>query len=111
MNSSTSQAIPMEDPSLGHLLYGLMTGFPLLLLPVFLSLTINLSQRQNDVGELIATHLKWQKHSIAGLMVMLVLAYVLPQFWLSIVLATTAFTWFTLRIVKGWLSLADGRLI
>ncbi len=111
MTTSTSQAMPMQDSSLAHLLYGLMTGFPLLLLPVLLSLLINLSQKRQQLNELVGSHLKWQRFSIIGLLMMLAIAYAIPAFWPSVSLGLAALVWFVLRLVKGWLSLADGRII
>lgn len=109
MTTSTSQALPIQDSSLAHLLYGLMTGFPLLLVPVLLSLSINLAQGREQMNELLATHLNWQRFSIIGLLAMLTIAYFIPPFWPSISLGIAALVWFSLRLVKGWLSLVDGR--
>ena len=96
MTTTTTYAAKIEDRSLGHLLYALMSGFPLLLLPVLLSLFINLSQRHSQGNAVLASHLRWQRHSNMIFLGLLILGYCLP------------ITWFCHRIIKGWLSLLDG---
>ncbi|AAN54430.1 hypothetical protein HRJ35_08930 [Shewanella oneidensis MR-1] len=108
MTTTTTYAAKIEDRSLGHLLYALMSGFPLLLLPVLLSLFINLSQRHTQGNALLASHLRWQRYSTIMFLTLLVLGYCLPITWLSLSIYLFGIIWFCHRIIKGWLSLLDG---
>lgn len=108
MTTTTTYAAKIEDRSLGHLLYALMSGFPLLLLPVLLSLFINLSQRQTLNNGLLASHLRWQRHSNIIFIGLLALGYWVPVTWLSLSIYLFGIIWFCHRILKGWLSLLDG---
>ncbi|SUI63405.1 Predicted membrane protein [Shewanella putrefaciens] len=108
MTTTTTYAAKIEDRSLGHLLYALMSGFPLLLLPVLLSLFINLSQRQSHGNALLVSHLRWQRHSNLIFIGLLVLGYWLPITWLSLSIYLFGIIWFCHRIIKGWLGLIDG---
>ena len=111
MTQTSTQTLAIEDRSLGHLLYGVMSGFPLLLMPVLLGLIINLSQRQAAFSPLMASHLKWQRHAMYGFLTLLLVGYLLPHLWLSTGTMIVAILWFCHRIVKGWLSLIDGRMV
>ncbi|MDR6963245.1 hypothetical protein [Shewanella putrefaciens] len=108
MTTTTTYAAKIEDRSLGHLLYALMSGFPLLLLPVLLSLFINLSQRQSHGNALLVSHLRWQRHSNLIFIGLLVLGYWVPITWLSLSIYLFGIIWFCNRIIKGWLGLIDG---
>ncbi|NMH64769.1 hypothetical protein [Shewanella salipaludis] len=108
MTSTTGYDAQLEDRSLGYLLYGLMSGFPLLLIPVLLSLLINLTQKQEELSPLLASHLRWQRQANMGLFLLLALGYWLPQLWLSLLVYLMALGWFCYRLLKGWLSLLDG---
>lgn len=108
MTTTTTYAAKIEDRSLGHLLYALMSGFPLLLLPVLLSLFINLSQRHTQGNVLLASHLRWQRQSNMIFLGLLILGYCLPIIWLSLSIYLFGIIWFCHRIIKGWLSLLDG---
>ncbi|BDA61549.1 hypothetical protein [Shewanella xiamenensis] len=108
MTTTTTYAAKIEDRSLGHLLYALMSGFPLLLLPVLLSLFINLSQRHFQGNAVLASHLRWQRHSNMIFLGLLILGYCLPITWLSLSIYLFGIIWFCHRIIKGWLSLLDG---
>lgn len=108
MTTTTTYAAKIEDRSLGHLLYALMSGFPLLLLPVLLSLFINVSQRHTLNNELLASHLRWQRHSNIIFIGLLVLGYWVPVTWLSLSIYLFGIIWFCHRILKGWLTLLDG---
>lgn len=111
MTQTSTQSLALEDRTLGHLMYGLMASFPLLLMPVMLGLLINLSQKQTATSLLIASHLRWQRHAILGFLGCLCIGYMLPQVWLSVTLYLLACGWFCHRIIKGWLSLLDGRVV
>lgn len=112
MASSThSEALPLEDKSLAHMLYGLMACFPILLLPAVLSLLINLNQRSNTLSSVLASHLKWQRWSTITMLLIVAVGYLSSQFWLSVSLYILAAVWFSGRIVKGWLSLIEGQSI
>lgn len=108
MTTTTTYAAKIEDRNLGHLLYALMSGFPLLLLPVLLSLFINLSQRQSHGNALLVSHLRWQRHSNLIFIGLLVLGYWVPITWLSLSIYLFGIIWFCHRIIKGWLGLIDG---
>ncbi len=108
MTTTTTYAAKIEDRSLGHLLYALMSCFPLLLLPVLLSLFINLSQRHSQGNAVLASHLRWQRHSNMIFLGLLILGYCLPITWLSLSIYLFGIIWFCHRIIKGWLSLLDG---
>ena len=108
MTTTTTYAAKIEDRSLGHLLYALMSGFPLLLLPVLLSLFINLSQRHSQGNAVLASHLRWQRHSNMIFLGLLILGYCLPITWLSLSIYLFGIILFCHRIIKGWLSLLDG---
>ncbi|MGL5047050.1 MAG: hypothetical protein ACRC6S_05695 [Shewanella sp.] len=108
MTMTTTYAAKVEDRTLGHLLYALMSGFPLLLFPVLLSLFINVSQRQFHGSPLLASHLRWQRHSNFAFLGLLVLGYCVSLTWLSLSIYLFGIIWFCHRIIKGWLSLVDG---
>ncbi|MCH1928723.1 hypothetical protein [Shewanella acanthi] len=108
MTTTTTYAAKVEDRSLGHLLYALMSGFPLLLVPLLLSLFINLSQRQTSANTLLNSHLRWQRYSNIIFLSLLVLGYLVPTLWLSLSIYLFGIIWFCHRIIKGWLSLIDG---
>lgn len=100
-----------EDTSLGHFLYGLLAGFPLLLLPSLFSLLINMTQREASMGEVLKSHLAWQRHSMFGLLAVLLLGYSLNATWASMALYLLGALWFSTRVIKGWLSLLEGQSI
>ena len=106
----SSQAL-QEDTSLGHLLYGLLAAFPLLLLPSLLSLLINMLQRETGMGTVLKSHLAWQRHSMFGLLAILLLGYSLTSTWAGLTLYLLSALWFSGRIFKGWLSLLEGKPI
>ncbi|MDF0533719.1 hypothetical protein KDN34_11840 [Shewanella yunxiaonensis] len=108
MTGAHSQLILAEDRSLGHFLYGLMCAFPLFLVPVVLSLLINFSQRQVAPASLMGSHLRWQRHSIFGLLMLMLLGYWVSALWLSLSFFALGMIWFSYRIFKGWLNLTDG---
>ncbi|ABE56027.1 conserved hypothetical protein [Shewanella denitrificans OS217] len=108
MSASNADVYLTEDVTLAHFLYGLMSAFPLFFMPVMLSFWLNVSQKQVPQASLLAAHLNWQRHSIIGVLPLLVLGYVAPQLWMSLVCYTVAISWFCYRIFKGWLSLHDG---
>ncbi|MGL5393569.1 MAG: hypothetical protein ACRDA8_19695 [Shewanella sp.] len=108
MTTTTTYGAKVEDRSLGHILYGLMSGFPLLLLPMLLSLFINLSQRPSANNPLLQSHLRWQRHSNIIFIGLLVLGYCVPLIWLGLSIYLFGILWFCHRIIKGWLSLVDG---
>ncbi|MGL4447734.1 hypothetical protein [Shewanella sp.] len=108
MTTSTTYGTKIEDRSLGHILYGLMSGFPLLLLPMLLSLFINLSQRPAAHHRLLQSHLRWQRHSNLIFIGLLLLGYVVPLIWLASSIYLLGSLWFCHRVIKGWLSLLDG---
>ncbi|MDR8524757.1 hypothetical protein [Shewanella fidelis] len=103
-----SQPLALEDKSLAHLLYGLMACFPLFLIPVALSLFINLYQPPNHSSRFIVQHLRWQRWSIIGFFLVLSAGYLVNIPWLSTTLYLAASLWFIGRIFKGWLSLIEG---
>jgi uncharacterized membrane protein len=111
MTTTTTYAAKIEDRSLGHLLYALMLGFPLLLLPVLLSLFINLFQRQSHGNPLLTAHLRWQRHSNVIFIGILILGYSVPVTGFSLSIYLFGIIWFCHRIIKGWLSLVDGLAI
>ncbi|MCL1123076.1 hypothetical protein [Shewanella surugensis] len=100
-----------EDTSLGHFLYGLLAAFPLLLLPSLFSLLINMLQREAGMGDVLKSHLGWQRRSMFGLLAVLLLGYSLTVTWASMTLYLLGTVWFTARLFKGWLSLLEGRSI
>ncbi|WOT04319.1 hypothetical protein [Shewanella youngdeokensis] len=106
-----SNALPLEDKSLAHMLYGLMACFPIILLPAILSLFINLHQRQNALSTMLNSHLRWQRWSILGMLLTMLVGYLTYQPWLSAALYIAGAIWFSGRIFKGWLSLIEGRCI
>lgn len=106
-----SQSLALEDKSLAHLLYALMACFPIMLLPAALSLFINLYQPQQHPNSLLATHFRWQRWSIMGMLLLMATGYLATQVWLSATLYIVAAVWFSGRIIKGWLSLIEGRII
>ncbi|MBV7314211.1 hypothetical protein [Shewanella sp. NIFS-20-20] len=106
--SSTENVMP-EDVSLGHVLYGLQSAFALFLLPVLVSLLINLVQRPQ--GALLNSHLRYQRHSVLGLVFLLTLGYFAGQGWVGLLCYAAALAWFCLRIIRGWLSLLDGNTV
>ncbi|QSX34728.1 hypothetical protein JYB87_05685 [Shewanella avicenniae] len=108
MTGTPSHAIHAEDRSIGHFLYALMCAFPLFLLPVVLSLAINLNQKQFTAVSLMGRHLRWQRHSILGLLALCALGYWSNIGWLSLTFFALGVIWFSYRVFKGWLSLADG---
>lgn len=109
--SNLSSEPLQEDTSLGHFLYGLLAAFPLLLLPSLLSLLINMLQREANLGEVLKSHLGWQRRSMFGLLAVLLLGYSLEAVWASMTLYLLGTLWFTARLFKGWLSLLEGRTI
>lgn len=104
-----SQSLALEDRSLAHLLYGLMACFPLFLVPAGLSLLINIYQPQQDPNSTMAVHLRWQRWSIMGLFTVFLVGYLASQQWLSTTLYVAGAVWFSGRVLKGWLSLIEGR--
>lgn len=108
MTTTTSYAAKIEDRSLGHLLYALMSGFPLLLLPSLFGLFINLSQRPTQANPLLESHLRWQRQSTLIFLGLLLLGYCLPTAWLSLSIYLFGIIWFCSRIIKGWINLCDG---
>jgi len=96
-----------EDRSLLHLNYGLMSAFPLLL-PLLLGLALNLSLTKGYSGPLGRSHLRWQRHSMLGLVLLFPLSYNLPHGGAALVLMSLTLMWFVMRILKGWVSLIDG---
>ncbi|WP_144210140.1 hypothetical protein [Shewanella donghaensis] len=104
---TNTEVYTAEDLSLGHFLYALMSAFPLFFLPVFFSLLINLTQTHNSSASLLASHLRWQRNSITGLMPLLIIGYCVPQLWLSVPILAFALIWFSYRVFKGWLGLND----
>ncbi|MCF1439809.1 MAG: hypothetical protein LPD71_14030, partial [Shewanella sp.] len=84
----------------------LMSAFALAGLPVILALVINLSQ--HPVGNLLGSHIRWQRLSIMGFLGAGILAWLLPQAWLAMTVVTLTVLWFANRIIKGWLRLVDG---
>jgi uncharacterized membrane protein len=111
MTQTSTQPLAIEDRTLGHLLYGLMTGFPLFLMPLVLGLLINLSQKQTATSQLMASHLRWQRHAMLVFLGLIAVGFSLPHFWLGMTLYLLTGIWFCHRILKGWLSLIDGRLV
>lgn len=108
MISTTSHRLTIDDPSLAHLLYALMTAFPLFFLPTLLGLIINLGQKSSSAGVLVSSHLRWQRRSTIGFMVLGGVGFSLSQIWLSAIIYLIATLWFCHRILKGWLNLTDG---
>ena len=96
MPSNTLPIQQVEDNSLGHFLYGLMSAFPLFFVPVLLSLWFNLIQKNINPDSVLGSHLRWQRMSIIGLCPFFIAGYWLSPLWLSY------------RIFKGWISLNDG---
>ncbi|MBE7215314.1 hypothetical protein MK852_19600 [Shewanella benthica] len=111
MISTTSERVSVDDPSLAHFLYALMSAFPIFFLPTLVGLFINLGQRTSCSGEMISSHLRWQRHSIIGFMLMGGIGLSLTQIWLSSIVYSIAIIWFCHRIVKGWLNLTDGAAV
>lgn len=108
MISMTSEEVSTDDPSLVHLLYGLMTAFPLFFLPTLLGLVINLVHKPLCVSSMIKSHLRWQRHSIIGFAILSGVGFLLTPLWLSVSVYLLAILWFCHRILKGWLSLTEG---
>ena len=108
MISTASARVSMDDPSLAHLLYGLMTAFPLFFLPTLLGLAINLAHKPLSAGEVIQSHLRWQRHSILGFGLLSAIGFFLSPLWLSVSIYLVATLWFCHRIIKGWLNLTEG---
>ncbi|MBR9726665.1 hypothetical protein ACFOD0_07220 [Shewanella intestini] len=98
----------VQDKSLGHLLYGLMSAFPLFFIPVLMSLWLNIIQRNIPNDSLLFNHLRWQKVSIIGLASAFLVGYLSTGFWFSVPCYLLGMVWFSYRIFKGWLSLHDG---
>jgi len=111
MISTTLNRTGIDDPCLAHFLYALMSAFPILLLPTLLGLVINLGQKSEDGQSIIGSHLRWQRHSMIGFIVMGGIGFSLTPTWLSFVTCLLATLWFCNRIVKGWLNLTDGAAI
>lgn len=107
--SLTKNAIN-EDLSTGHVLYGLMSGFALFFLPLFLALLINFMQPRAN-GTLLDSHLKWQRDSIMYFLVGCFVAYMVTGVWLALSILVLSILWFVYRIIKGWISLVDGQFI
>ncbi|WP_394200119.1 hypothetical protein [Shewanella waksmanii] len=110
LTTSSGNAV-INDLSLGHLLYGLMAAFPVLFLPPLVSLMINYCQKPSLVGEILYSHIRWQRWSIVATLAMLAVSYILPLVWLSYGLASLALLWYCHRLVKGWLVLIEGKRI
>jgi uncharacterized membrane protein len=108
MSASNADVYMTEDVTLAHLLYGLMSAFPLFFMPVLISLWLNLSQKHVIADTLLASHLRWQKQSIFGVIPIMLLGYLAGTLWLSLSIYTLGVSWFCYRIFKGWLSLHDG---
>ncbi|NKF50969.1 hypothetical protein G3R49_10385 [Shewanella sp. WXL01] len=102
-----SQAL-VEDKSLGYMLYGLMSAFPLFFIPVLVSLWLNLIQKNVQPNSLLGSHLRWQKFSIIGLALAVLMGYLSAGMWFSLPILLTGIVWFCYRVFKGWLSLNDG---
>ncbi|MEI6859366.1 MAG: hypothetical protein V5788_06225 [Shewanella sp.] len=111
MISTTSARVSADDPSLTHFLYALMSAFPIFLLPTLVGLFINLGQRTSCSGPMISSHLRWQRHSIIGFMLMGGVGLSLTHIWLSSFIYLVAIVWFCHRIIKGWLNLTDGTAV
>ncbi|WP_076407758.1 hypothetical protein [Shewanella sp. UCD-KL12] len=111
MITTTSQRVSGDDPSLAHFLYALMSAFPIFFLPTLVSLLINLGQKTSSSGELLSSHLRWQRHSIIGFMVLGGVGLSLTQIWMSLTVYLVATLWFCHRILKGWLNLTDGEAV
>ncbi|ABO22942.1 hypothetical protein SHLO109777_14265 [Shewanella loihica] len=111
MVSTTSQPVVLDDHSLGHLLYALMSAFPLLLLPPLFALMISLGQKGDKMSSLLYSHIRWQRWSIISLFSLLLLAYLVPQGWMAVSLSLLALLWFCHRTIKGWMNLVDGLAI
>ena len=108
MISTASARVSMDDPSLAHLLYGLMTAFPLFFLPTLLGLVINLAHKPLSESPVIQSHLRWQRHSIIGFTILSIVGFLLSPLWVSVSIYVVATLWFCHRIIKGWLSLTEG---
>ncbi|QFU21751.1 hypothetical protein FM038_006020 [Shewanella eurypsychrophilus] len=108
MLSTPLHRASVDDPSLAHLLYALMSAFPVFFLPTLVGLFINLGQNTSCSGDMLSSHLRWQRHSIIGFMLVGGIGLSLTQVWLSFVICLTATLWFCHRILKGWLNLSDG---
>ncbi|MDB2385779.1 hypothetical protein N9W21_00350 [Shewanella sp.] len=106
-----SDALPLADKSLAHMLYGLMACFPILLLPALLSLFINLNQPLHSLNAVLASHLKWQRWSTLGMLLIVTAAYLNSHVWVSTGLYIVGIIWFSSRIVKGWVNLIEDRRI
>ncbi|MGS0825261.1 hypothetical protein ACVBIO_05565 [Shewanella sp. 0m-8] len=106
-----SQSLALEDKNLAHFLYALMACFPIMLVPTALSLLINLYQPQQNANSILAIHLRWQRWSIIGLFLVMLTGYLCAQSWLSATLYVAGAIWFSGRVIKGWLSLIEGRKI
>ncbi len=111
VSTTHTEALPLEDKSLAHMLYGLMACFPIVLIPAVLSLFINLNQRPNTLSSMLASHLRWQRWSIISMLLVMAVGYLSNQPWLSTTLYVAGAVWFSGRIFKGWLSLIEGRCI
>ena len=110
MGLSTTNNIVSEDVSPVHFIYGLMSGFALFFLPLFFALLINVTQPKS-LNTLTGSHLRWQRYSIIQFLMGCTIAYLLPDVWGSFVVFALSTIWFIHRILKGWLSLADGQFI
>lgn len=108
MSASNADVYMTEDVTLAHLLYGLMSAFPLFFMPVIVSFWLNMSQKYVVADTLLASHLRWQKQSILGVIPVLALGYFVGPLWLSMAVYSLGISWFCYRIFKGWLSLHDG---
>ncbi len=111
MTSITPQHVVIDDHSLAHLLYGMMLAFPLFLVPTLFALMINCAQKSNKMGELLYSHIRWQRFSMLGLFSLLLLAYSMTAFWCSTVMLLASLIWFCHRTLKGWLALIDRQAI
>ncbi|MBW8183673.1 hypothetical protein [Shewanella nanhaiensis] len=108
MISTATEGAAIDDPSLAHLLYGLMTAFPLFFLPTLLGLAINLAHKPQGVSAMVQSHLRWQRHSMIGFAILAGVGFFLSPLWLSVSIYLVATLWFCHRIIKGWLSLTEG---
>lgn len=111
MNITTPDRMITKDPSLVHLQYALMSAFPLLLLPLFVALIVNIIQKPLQFSDLIASHLRWQRNSMLCFLILAFCCTQLSELWISLTLLGVTCLWFCHRVLKGWLSLTDGLAI
>lgn len=109
MTYTTAENLQLEDVSPAYLIYGLMSAFALLFVPVLLALIINLSQ--GNRGKLLSNHIKWQRWSILLFLLATSVCWSVPQLWLASSIFALASLWFVSRIIRGWMRLTDGQMI